>query len=220
MSPPLDIDALWSKTRPDTRGLVPCVTQDLRTRAVLMMAWVSREALEHSLRSGYATYWSRSRGELWEKGKTSGNRQKLVHVRLDCDGDTLVYLVEARLPACHEGTDTCFSYRRVGNGWVREPEEVSTSHALEVEEVVEELDTVLDLKAAAIREASARHPRIRASSEAMIEALERADDPRVVAEAADLVYELAVALKGRGLRFREVLAALDRRLGGADGSEP
>src|SRR5262245_24055808 len=118
---PREIDLLWKQARPDVDGLVPCVVQDLRTRAVLLVAWVSKEALERSLETGSATYWSRSRREIWEKGATSGKRQRLIQVRLDCDGDTLLYLVEAMLPACHEGTDTCFSKRRVGGGWRPDP---------------------------------------------------------------------------------------------------
>ena len=113
----LDIDALWKSVTPDSNGLVPCVVQDLRTRAVLMVAWVNKEALEKSISSGWATYYSRSRKQLWVKGEVSGNRQRLVHARLDCDGDTLLYLVEAKLPACHEGSDTCFSRRQVRGRW-------------------------------------------------------------------------------------------------------
>jgi len=217
-SPALDIDALWAKTRPDDRGLVPCVTQDLRTRAVLMVAWVSKEALSRTLASGYATYWSRSRQVLWEKGASSGNRQRIVHVRLDCDGDTFVYLVEAKLPACHEGTDTCFSYRRVGNGWVREPEQLRSGFTIieDVERVVEELETQLEMPAAAPvtprAPSTAPLARIRGASEAVLEAFESAPDPRVVDESADLLYQLALGLKARGLGFRDVFDALDRRL--------
>jgi len=122
-TPALDVESLWVKARPDANGLLPCVVQDIRSRRVLMVAWVSRSALERALETGQATFWSRSRRELWEKGATSGNRQKLMHVRLDCDGDTLMYLVEATGPACHEGYTSCFSWRRVGNGWRRDADD-------------------------------------------------------------------------------------------------
>jgi phosphoribosyl-ATP pyrophosphohydrolase/phosphoribosyl-AMP cyclohydrolase len=224
VSPPrLDVDALWAKTRPNAQGLLPCVTQDLRTRAVLMLAWVSKEALAHALTTGNATYFSRSRNVLWEKGATSGHTQRLIHVRLDCDGDTLCYLVEARLPACHEGTDTCFSYRRIGNGWHREPVVVDREDA---PHVMEELDTVLDARA---RQPAAAKPsytrslldaglpkqaaKIREESEELLEALDHETDARVVAETADLLYHVAVALKGRGLSFRAVFEELERRFG-------
>lgn len=223
MTPPLDVDALWSKVRPNERGLVPCVTQDLRTRAVLMLAWVSKEALAHALATGNATYFSRSRNVLWEKGATSGNTQRLIHVRLDCDGDTLFYMVEARLPACHEGTATCFSYRRVGNGWHREPVEVDRP---EEGHIMEELDTVLDARARQPAGAKPSYTRslldagvtkqvakIREESEELVAALEGETDPRVVSETADLLYHVAVALKGRGLSFRAVFEELERRFG-------
>ena len=142
-APPLEIDALWSKARPDAAGLIPCVVQDVRTRRVLMVAWVSRAALARALETGKATFWSRSRRQLWEKGATSGHWQRLVHVRLDCDGDTLLYLVEANGPTCHEGYTSCFSWRRVGNGWRREPDEHEPGDALTV--VPEHPQLVVDL---------------------------------------------------------------------------
>ncbi len=89
-------------------GLVPVVVQDLNTKEVLMVAYVNREALEKTLKSGYAHYYSRSRKELWMKGKTSGNTQKVKRILIDCDGDTLIYLVEQKGVACHTGNYTCF----------------------------------------------------------------------------------------------------------------
>ncbi len=89
-------------------GLVPVVVQDINTKEVLMVAYANREALEETLKSGYAHYYSRSRKELWMKGKTSGNTQKVKKVLLDCDGDTLIYLVEQKGVACHTGNYTCF----------------------------------------------------------------------------------------------------------------
>ena len=89
-------------------GLIPAIAQDARTGAVLMVAWMDREALRRTLDSGRATYWSRSRGEYWVKGETSGNTQSVVEVRLDCDGDALLVRVEQTGPACHTGDATCF----------------------------------------------------------------------------------------------------------------
>ena len=98
----------WALLRRDDRGLVPVVAQDWRTRDVLMLAWMDDEALARTLATGRATYWSRSRGEYWVKGETSGHTQHVREVRLDCDGDTLLLLVEQRGPACHTGATTCF----------------------------------------------------------------------------------------------------------------
>lgn len=89
-------------------GLVPAVVQDRATGRVLMLAWVNDEALALTLDTRQATYWSRSRGELWRKGATSGNTQYVHQVSLDCDGDTLLYVVDQHGPACHTGADTCF----------------------------------------------------------------------------------------------------------------
>jgi phosphoribosyl-ATP pyrophosphohydrolase/phosphoribosyl-AMP cyclohydrolase len=220
MTTVLDVEQLWDKARPDNDGLIPCVVQDLRTRAVLMVAWVSKEALEKTIETGYATYWSRSRRAIWEKGATSGNRQRIVHVRLDCDGDTLLYLVEAKLPACHEGTDTCFSRRRVGNAWRREPVELRQ----ETSTVLEDLETVIDRRAEELSSSPPSYtkklleagPRgqvekIREESEELARALESETDDRVIAESADVMFHLAVALKARGLSFRRVFEELERR---------
>jgi phosphoribosyl-AMP cyclohydrolase len=94
-------------TRNDA-GLVPAIVQQHDTREVLMMAWMNDEALHRTLTTGRATYWSRSRQEFWIKGETSGHRQWVKDVRLDCDGDTLLVLVEQEGAACHTGARTCF----------------------------------------------------------------------------------------------------------------
>ena len=89
-------------------GLIPCITQDVSTRTVLMMAWMDREALERTLVAGRVTYFSRSRQEYWRKGDTSGNTQIAQRMRLDCDGDVVLAEVEQVGPACHTGAATCF----------------------------------------------------------------------------------------------------------------
>lgn len=88
--------------------LVNVVVQDNLSKEVLMVAWVNQEALEKSIESGKATFWSRSRNKLWIKGEESGNTQHIINIKLDCDGDSLLYLVEPAGPACHNGTITCF----------------------------------------------------------------------------------------------------------------
>ena len=89
-------------------GLIPCIVQDADTGAVLMMAWMSAESLALTLERGETVFFSRSRQELWHKGATSGNTQKLVDLRYDCDGDTLLALVNPAGPACHTGARPCF----------------------------------------------------------------------------------------------------------------
>jgi len=89
-------------------GLVPVVTQDVNSGKVLMVAYANKEAVELTLKTRLAHYWSRSRNKLWKKGEESGNVQKVAEVRIDCDGDTLLYLVDQTGPACHTGNETCF----------------------------------------------------------------------------------------------------------------
>jgi phosphoribosyl-AMP cyclohydrolase len=92
----------------NAEGLVPAVVQQHDTGEVLMLGWMDDEALHRTLTTGRGTYWSRSRGEYWVKGETSGNTQQVVEVRLDCDGDTILLKVDQTGPACHTGADTCF----------------------------------------------------------------------------------------------------------------
>jgi phosphoribosyl-ATP pyrophosphohydrolase/phosphoribosyl-AMP cyclohydrolase len=106
--PPGAADALIAQIRFDAQGLVPCVCQHAATGEVLMVAWASAEAVRRTVESGRATFWSRSRAELWEKGTTSGNGLALEAIRLDCDGDTLLLEVSPTGPACHTGSRSCF----------------------------------------------------------------------------------------------------------------
>jgi phosphoribosyl-AMP cyclohydrolase len=93
-------------------GLIPCITQDTSTKAVLMMAWMDREALRRTLVEGRVTYYSRSRQQYWRKGDSSGNTQIAQQIRLDCDGDVLLTEVKQTGPACHTGATTCFDAER------------------------------------------------------------------------------------------------------------
>ena len=96
----------------DERGLVPAIVQDAQSGAVLMLAYMNEEALRLTQETGEAHFWSRSRQELWHKGATSGNIQKIVEISVDCDADTLLVLVNPAGPACHTGNRTCF-YRNI-----------------------------------------------------------------------------------------------------------
>lgn len=94
-------------------GLVPAIAQQVGTGEVLMMAWMNKEALELTISTGAATYFSRSRQELWVKGATSGNTQRVISVAVDCDGDTVLITVDQTGAACHNGTRTCFDARTI-----------------------------------------------------------------------------------------------------------
>jgi phosphoribosyl-ATP pyrophosphohydrolase/phosphoribosyl-AMP cyclohydrolase len=96
----------------DEQGLIPAIVQDHQTLQVLTLAYMNRESLRRTLEIGETVFWSRSRQGLWHKGATSGHTQRVVEIRLDCDADTLLLLVEPRGPACHTGAVTCF-YRQL-----------------------------------------------------------------------------------------------------------
>lgn len=102
----------WQEHFPDLKfaddGLIPAIVQDAQTHQVLMMAWMNAESLQRTLTLGESVFWSRSRQEFWHKGATSGNVQKVLEIRYDCDGDTLLLLVEPAGPACHTGEMSCF----------------------------------------------------------------------------------------------------------------
>lgn len=94
----------WTKGE----GLIPVIVQEAESNSILMLAYANREALEKTIDTGYAHYWSRSRKSLWKKGESSGNTQRIKKISTDCDYDTLLYIVEQKGPACHTGEKTCF----------------------------------------------------------------------------------------------------------------
>jgi phosphoribosyl-AMP cyclohydrolase len=119
VSGPATPAAGWlGEVRFDDRGLVPVIAQERATREVLMLAWADRAALEATVASGLATYWSRSRAAPWRKGEQSGHFQRVHEVLLDCDGDTVLYVVDQEGGiACHTGRANCFFRRLDGPGW-------------------------------------------------------------------------------------------------------
>ena len=108
MSDRLSIDDFIKAVAFDAQGLVAAVAQDASDNRVLMVAWMNADTLRKTLTTGDVTYWSRSRGEVWRKGETSGHTQRLIEAWIDCDGDTLLLKVDQTGPACHTGAPTCF----------------------------------------------------------------------------------------------------------------
>jgi phosphoribosyl-AMP cyclohydrolase / phosphoribosyl-ATP pyrophosphohydrolase len=201
----------------DERGLVPVVAQDARTGEVLMLAWANAEALGLTLETGRAHYWSRSRGELWKKGETSGNMQEIDDVRLDCDGDAVLYRVRQTGPACHTGERACF-FRAV------DTEELAPAgdprHVLaRVEEIVAARDAERPEGSYTTYLFGAGVDKIlkkvgEEATETIIAAKnDGTEDLR--AESADLLYHLMVLWRARGLSPDEVWAEMDRRFGQA-----
>jgi phosphoribosyl-AMP cyclohydrolase / phosphoribosyl-ATP pyrophosphohydrolase len=200
----------------DGRGLVPVIAQDATTNAVLTLAYANREAVEKTLSSGEAHYYSRSRGELWRKGETSGNTQRVVEVRLDCDADALLYRVEPRGPACHTGEETCFFTSVDGTG-------------IEAGGESPDLGSMVDMLAATIAQRHREMPEGSYTAKLLGEGKERVAqkvgeeavevvvaalaEERLAEEAADLVYHLLVLLEERGLGTGDVARVLHDRHG-------
>jgi phosphoribosyl-ATP pyrophosphohydrolase/phosphoribosyl-AMP cyclohydrolase len=193
----------------DERGLVPVVVQDWRTGVVLTLAYANAEAVARTRDSGELHLWSRSRDELWRKGATSGNVQRVRALRLDCDGDALLALVEPAGPACHTGERTCFH-----NGELDPPAPHEALPALE--------RTLID-RAAQRPEGSYTvellddPPRIgakvREEAEEVVRAAREEPDDRVDEEAADVHYHLTVQLHSRGRALGDAEEVLNGRRG-------
>lgn len=103
-----DLTQILIQLKFDSNGLIPTIVQSADSGRVLMLAWMNEESLALTVEKGETVFWSRSRQELWHKGATSGNTQKVVKLQADCDGDTLLAIVHEAGPACHNGTESCF----------------------------------------------------------------------------------------------------------------
>lgn len=199
------------------RGLIPAVAQDRLTGQVRMVAWMNAEALRRTLETGRATFYSRSRQAIWEKGETSGNALRVVDVYADCDADTLLLLVDPDGPSCHTGRPTCFFRRVDGGGGVTDtPREASA--------FLWELDAELSARASAPAERSYTRTlldggapkigeKLREEAEELSRAIAGESEDRVASEAADVVYHLLVGLKLRGVELRKVIEVLAARAG-------
>lgn len=196
----------------DTAGLLPVIAQDVTSRAVLMLAYADREALELTEKTGYAHFYSRSRRSLWMKGETSGNKLEVKSIRLDCDGDAVLYECRATGPTCHTGSPTCF-FRTLVEG---EGEDVSG--------LLGELQSVLlgRMKSAdpgsytaklLTGDAAAIRRKIQEESFETILASEKDDKKNLREEVADLWFHSILLLLRHGLRIEDVLSELASRRG-------
>jgi phosphoribosyl-ATP pyrophosphohydrolase/phosphoribosyl-AMP cyclohydrolase len=196
----------------DDEGLVPCVMQDWRTGEVLTVAYMNEEALELTRNTGEVHFYSRSRGEVWHKGETSGNVQRLKQLRYDCDADAVVALVEPAGPACHTGERSCF-FREVGEAEARPAPATHEALAVLERTVAERAreqpsgSYTVELLADSRRMSD----KVREEAgEAARAALDESEE-RLAEEAADLVYHLSVMLHARGVSMAEVLGILNGR---------
>jgi phosphoribosyl-ATP pyrophosphohydrolase/phosphoribosyl-AMP cyclohydrolase len=197
------------------QGLIPALAQDRFDGQVRMLAWMNREALQHTLETGLATFYSRSRGKMWVKGESSGNVLRVHSVTADCDADTLLLLVEPAGPSCHTGRPNCFFQRVETDGSLSE-------QSFEVTPFIEELErTIRERQASTAAKSYTKslldggitkiNSKISEEAGELVTALAGESDERVLSEAADLLFHVLVGLRARGLDFRQVVASLAGR---------
>ncbi len=191
----------------DERGLVPCIVQDCHTGEVLTLAYMNEESLRLTRATGEMHFFSRSRQELWHKGATSGNRQAVRAIRYDCDADALLALVEPAGPACHTGERSCF-YR--GQTEPRAPFEALPILERTIAQRASERPAG-SYTASLLGDSAMAGAKVREEAEEVSRAAREESDARVAEEAADVLYHLAVLLRGRGLSLADAERVLDGR---------
>ena len=201
-----------SKLKFNEKGLIPVVTQSYKTGKVLMQAYANKEALEQTVVSGFATYFSRSRNSIWVKGETSGNIQKIVDILVDCDEDSLIYLVEEAGPACHTNNETCF-YRNISFKEADKPAMFS---------IFSDLYTRLEGRKTEMPEGSYVTSLFKKGSDKIIQkigeeavetviALKNKNKDEIIYESADLMFHLLVGLVDAGIDISEIQKELLKR---------
>jgi phosphoribosyl-ATP pyrophosphohydrolase/phosphoribosyl-AMP cyclohydrolase len=200
----------------DAKGLIPAIVQDRLTGEIRMVAFATNEAVRRTIETGFATFWSRSRGELWQKGRMSGNEIRVERVLVDCDSDCIIYSGEPHGNSCHTGAPSCFFQALDAETLGQANEQPQTLFA--------QLEAVLESRKKATGDSSYTKSlyeggpakigaKVREEAGELAQALESESDERVVSEAADVLYHALVGLRARGIAFRSVLAELARRLG-------
>ena len=199
-----DTSKILDSVQFDDRGLVPAIVQDGDTREILMLAYMNRESLTRTLEKGETYFYSRSRGEIWHKGETSGNLQSVRRVRLDCDFDTLLVEVTPEGPACHKGTYSCFEVEPQFDGFLKRlfeliedrkesrPEGSYTTYLFN-----SGLDKILK--------------KVGEEATETIVASKNQGTDELVGEASDLIYHLMVLLVERGVSLEEITRELKNR---------
>lgn len=197
---PADVDTIDFEK---SGGLVPAVVQDARTLRVLMLGYMDRAALAETLESGEVTFFSRSRGERWRKGETSGNRLRVREVAKDCDSDALLVTADPMGPTCHLGSESCFG----------DDAALSTLARLERTIAARVTDGGAESYTARLLASGVKRVAQKVGEEGVECALAGAagSEDELCSEAADLVYHLAVLLRARGRSFDDVFAVLDQR---------
>lgn len=201
----------------DEKGLIPAIVQDAKTKEVLTLAYMNRESLQKSLESGETWFYSRSRQKLWHKGETSGNTQKIVTMKYDCDRDALVVMVEPAGPACHLGTTSCFTETFYGKA----PDSAYEGD-LQDFRILKNLEKIIAQREREMPEGSYTTYLFKEGVDKILKKVgEEAAEVIIAAknrsheelkwEAADLIYHLLVLLQEQKLPLKEVLRVLEER---------
>jgi phosphoribosyl-ATP pyrophosphohydrolase/phosphoribosyl-AMP cyclohydrolase len=205
---------LVMQIRWDNDKLVPAIVQDANTGQVLMLAYMNQESVDLTLETGETWFWSRSRGELWHKGATSGNIQRVAEMRYDCDADALLLRVEPTGPACHTGQQSCF-YRRLSDDASIGAPPTSGGVLAHLESVIHDRRDRPRPESYTCQLLAAGVPRIakKLGEEAIetIVAAQSEGDDRLISELGDLTYHALVLLAARGLNWADVERELERR---------
>lgn len=191
----------------DENGLVPVVAQDARTGEVLMLAWANAQALELTGETGELHLWSRSRGEIWHKGATSGAVQRVVALRTDCDRDAVVALVEPAGPACHTGARSCFAQ---DDDHVKVPFEALPALERTIDDRARKR-TAGSYTVELLESPSLAGEKVTEEAEEVVRAVAGESDERVDEEAADLLYHLSVLVSSRGRSLADAARVLIQR---------
>jgi phosphoribosyl-AMP cyclohydrolase / phosphoribosyl-ATP pyrophosphohydrolase len=216
----MSADALLAAVTFDGAGLVPVIAQDARSGVIRMVAWANREALSSTLATGAAHFWSRSRKAIWRKGESSGHTLAVREIRIDCDGDAVLYLVDAEGPSCHTGATSCF-FRRVDTDGALAtddgPPEAPAQMLPRVAEVIATRRRERPDKSYVVSLLDAGLPKINAKIEEeareLVEALPEGDAVHTAHEAADLFFHALVGLEAAGVPLDAVFGELRRRFG-------
>jgi phosphoribosyl-ATP pyrophosphohydrolase/phosphoribosyl-AMP cyclohydrolase len=213
-------DSLIASAKLDGEGLLPVIAQEISTGMVRMFAWANKEALEKTALSGKAHFWSRSRAALWQKGESSGNTMAVREIRLDCDGDVALYLVDPEGPSCHTGATSCFFRALLPDGTLAVDGGPPDPPALIVSRVAEiiarrrrerpERSYVVSLLDGGWPKILAK---IREEAGELIEALPGADKQHTTHEVADLLFHVLVGAEAAGVPVADVFQELRGRFG-------
>ena len=199
----------------DEKGLIPAVVQNAGTKEVLMVAYMNEESFAKTVESGHAVFWSRSRQELWEKGATSGNYMNVEEIRVDCDADCLLLLVNPDGPACHTGARSCF-FRKLENGELKEIEKADSS------DILQRLMEVTQDRKKNPKEGSYTNYLFQKGEDKILKKVGEEAAEVVIAgknrskseisyETADLMYHLTVMLADNDMTWNDIFDELEKR---------